>query len=433
MQHSSQRIHIISNENEYFNIYVYIPAGSIYENDGIRGISHLLEHMLMKRTQYYSNKELKTEITRIGGISNAGTLKDVTYFYIRTHISNYKKAINIMNDIINHHKFTEIELAQEKKVVLEEFAQSLDDTHKRISDLSTNSVLAKNNEYNHPIIGVKKDIETITIQQLEDYFKKTYINHIVIINTDKQYIKPISDLVNMTFKTNKNAEIKKYTKRGNNYAALRKFGGQILIINEHSNQYSTTLAFPTFSIYDMRNIIITNFISFILTQSGFNSLLFSEIREKRGLVYSILSYNEDSLGIGILKIEFSSTNKYTHNTVSIILDIINNNLVNGGISQEEFEYFTSSYLNRVMYIFSSESLRETWQCTNIFYQINLTKEKFMQEIQTITLSEVQNVAKQVFDIHKLGIVSFGKYEKSLYLAVKNGLNRLKKRKKEVLL
>ena len=59
-----------------------MPAGSIYEKDKIRGISHLLEHMLMKRTKHYTNKTLSSEITKIGGISNAGTSKDVTYYYI---------------------------------------------------------------------------------------------------------------------------------------------------------------------------------------------------------------------------------------------------------------------------------------------------------------------------------------------------------------
>ena len=66
-----QKINIITNTTNMFNIFIYVPAGSIYEKKGIFGISHLLEHMLMKRTKQFSSVELPKELTYIGGISNA--------------------------------------------------------------------------------------------------------------------------------------------------------------------------------------------------------------------------------------------------------------------------------------------------------------------------------------------------------------------------
>ena len=342
------RFNFITNNVGMFNIFIYVPAGSIYETDGIRGISHLLEHMLMKHTLNYTNKNLSKNITKLGGLSNAGTAKDMTYYYIKTHIDNYKESIKIMNDIINNSVFTNNELEQEKKIVLEEFAQSIDRNDYILDDLSILSVLPSNNEYSFPVKGVIEDIKNITINVLRKYMKKTYTHFMLFINCDIKFINPVKEEIVKYFgKSSENIDISSEIKLKNIYN-VKDIGDIIIKTSINYKQFSTILSFITFPVTKVKESVILNFIRFILTSSGFNSILFKEIREKRGLVYSINSSHEDTRYIGILQLHFSSTNSNTQYIISIILSYILD-IIKKGISETKLKYYKVSLLNRTKY------------------------------------------------------------------------------------
>jgi predicted Zn-dependent peptidase len=402
-----KQVNVITNSSDIFNIYVYVPAGSIYETDGIRGISHLLEHMLLKHTKNFTNKSLFKEITKIGGISNAGTSKDVTYYYIKTHIDNYKMALKIMNDIINFPIFTEQELEKEKKIVLEEFAQRYDDLEDKVDNTSTLTVLKKENNYSYLIRGERKDLLNISLSDLKKYYNLTYSKYLVIINTDKKYKKIV---LRDTYKYFGNKELN----LSKNLIAP-KFVNSILdeglvsVVNyPNITQFITILAFPTYSIQMIKKIAILNFIKFALTSSGFNSILFSEIREKRGLVYGISSYHEDNRYLGLLKFKFSSTNKNTVYIISIILSYLKNMIING-LSNDKLKYFKLSFINKTKYIFSEDEVKETWYSNSLFYDVNITINEYLNIIKKITNEDVKMVSKEIFDFKKMGVSSYGNY------------------------
>lgn len=401
-----KQVNIITNTINLFNIYIYVPAGSIYEKDKIRGISHLLEHMLMKRTKHYTNKHLSSEITKIGGISNAGTSKDVTYYYIKTHIDNYKIAIKIMSDIIHSPSFLNEELTTEKKIVLEEFAQNKDDIDAILDIESTKNVLGNKNEYSYPIIGTQKDIQNITIQDLKTYIKQHYSNYMVLVNCDKKYLQEVTKYMYMHFsKDTFHLPDERYLK----YINHVNTSGEIYCKNNSDySQYKTILSFMTYPVTDIKNIIIFNFIKYILTSSGFNSILFSEIREKRGLVYGISSYNEDNRYNGIYKITFSSTNPNTPYIISIILSCLQN-LITKGLSENKINYYKKSFLNRTKYIFSNEDVKEMWYGNLLFYNIPITYEEYLNKIKSIKNIDIMKISREIFNFKHMGVATHGKY------------------------
>jgi predicted Zn-dependent peptidase len=403
-----KQVNIITNSSDIFNIYIYVPAGSIYEYDGIRGISHLLEHMLMKHTKNFTNKELFKEITKIGGISNAGTSKDVTYYYIKTHIDNYKISLKIMNDIINFPIFTEKELEKEKKIVLEEFAQRSDDIEDKVDDTSTLSVLEEKNNYSHVIRGDRKDIMNISISDLKKYYNLTYKNYILIINCDKKFKKLVINETSKYFNNN-NVNISKNLIVPKNVNLIRNEGLVSVVDYENITQFITILAFPTYPIKMIKEIAILNFIKFIITSSGFNSILFTEIREKRGLVYRISSYNEDYRYLGILKIQFSSTNPDTQYIISIILSYLKNLIVNG-LSESRLKYFKLSFINKTKYIFSQDEIREQWYSNSLFYDLNITVPEYIKLIKNITNEDIKKASKYIFNFKKMGVATYGNYK-----------------------
>jgi len=402
-----KQINFITNTVNMFNIFVYVPAGSIYEYNGIRGISHLLEHMLMKHTKQYTNKELYKEITKIGGISNAGTSKDITYYYIKTHIDNYKLAIKLMNDIINHPVFTMEELEKEKKIVLEEFAQKEDSIDSILDDLGTLTVMKEKNEYSYPIRGYEKDIKNITLKDLRAYFKRTYSKYIILINCDRNFLKEAKIEVHKHF-NDKDINLSVDMIVPKHINALHENGLVVTKQYDTISQFTTILSFTTYPINMVKELVILHFIRFIITSAGFNSILFSEIREKRGLVYYINSYHEDNRFMGILKINFASTNPNTQYIISIILSYLKNLCING-ISESKLKYFKESYFNRTKYVFADESMKEMWFGNALFYNLNITKDQYIEMVKNISNDDIMNISKYVFNFKKMGVASCGKY------------------------
>ena len=404
------RFNYITNNNGMFNIYAYVPAGSIYEKKGIRGISHLLEHMLMKRTKNLSNKELYGKMTEIGGITNAGTVKDLTYYYINTHIDNFKTATDIMYDIIKNPEFDKEELEKEKKVVLEEYAMYEDDWADIIYNTSIKTVLNKN-EYEMKIIGEPGDIKRITIKDLQNYFNKYYISKFILcVNIDKKHLDSVEKYIDNVFKLDmrkvSKLDISSLDSKASHFSVFPR--GKIEIMQKDFSQYNTVITFPSFSIYMVREMVVLNFLRFALTSSGLNSLLFRKIRLERGLVYSISSSSEENRGMGLFQISFGTTNANTVYIMSLILSLLSDMKV-AGLNEKDLKYFKKSMMNSQKYLFSKENFKELWEFNSIFYQLNLDQSRFMDIIQDIKNEDIKSVSSTVFDFIKMGILTVGNY------------------------
>lgn len=401
------KINIITNNDGIFNVYIYVQAGPIYERKGIFGISHFLEHMLMKRTKKYDMKELYKKMTFIGGMNNAGTYKDVTYYYICTHVDNYKDAVDMIKSIVTEPKFTKEEMEMEKKVVLEELATRLDSIDDQLYFKSTFTVLPSSNEYSRRIIGKAKDIKGITIDDLNAYYKKTYSKYIVIANVDKKHLKEVEPYLIKTFGKNIPVDFTHSKEQNLTFQAINKKPKILILEKDTLIQYSTIMAFPTPSIYDVKKRVVINFIRFILTSSGSNSILFQKLREERGLIYSIHTICEDHRGQCILRITYSSSNEDTKFIMSLIMDCIED-LKNKDL--ENLEYWKDSMVNKNKYLFSNVGVKEAWYCNIIFYQINITQEEFFKYISGITAEDVKIVTKELFDFSRMGVSTLGNYK-----------------------
>lgn len=406
MDNFVDKFNFITNKSNIFNIYAYVPLGSIYEKEGQYGISHLMEHMMMKKTKNYRNTQLYKNISLIGGNSNAGTSKDVTYYYIKTNIENYKLACKLLKDVILEPVFTTTDLEKEKKIVIEEYNQREDNMDSLLDELATLSVLDYNNPYSRTVRGEIEHIKGITVKDLRNYFLIAKKKFILVINCDIKYINEVKDYIYNKFGSNKHMNF--YDNQFAESANLIK--PRIMISNAGKNviQYTTYITFKSFPNYMIKELIHLNFVKYILTNAGFNSLLFIRVREERGLVYYISSYNEDYRYTGLFKIYYSSSNKNTVYIVSLILSTLKQ-LCKFGLSDKQLEYFKTSFINRTKYLFTDESIKDMWYGNNLFYQTNITKDMMIQEIEKLSNNDLKKICKTLFDMNQVGIVSYGNY------------------------
>lgn len=400
---SLQKLNFIYNNRDVFHIFIYVPAGSIYEPDELRGISHLLEHMVLKHTKEFNEKELLEEITILGGSYNAVTDRDATFYYIMTHKDNYKKSIDILHSVICEPIFKKYELDIERKVVLEEINKRID-SDLNLYNLSYLTILEPTNKYTFPVEGSTKTLNNITVDDLTKYFRDHYKNFSVFINCDE---KNKTEIENYTYHKFGKNQIYNFNDISMMYSNLN-FRTMLYVIPKKYTQYSTHIVFPGFIRSMVKENIILNFIKYCLVSAGLYSMLTYQLRSKRGLIYSIYSINEIYRYIGLFKFSILTSDKKTDHILSIIFDILYK-LKRNGMTKKLMNYFKKGFLNEQKYALTNEEFKSILHSESTFYASNLSDEDYIKLIKNITTDDIKNIATKIFDFSKMGVLTYGNY------------------------
>ncbi|MBQ3641040.1 insulinase family protein, partial [bacterium] len=177
-------------DNPIVIIDTWIKTGSINETDENSGVAHFLEHLFFKGTSKHPSKEFDTILESKGAITNAATSKDYTHYYILIPSEYFELALDLHSDMLLNPLIPRKEMEKERKVVIEEIAKNND---KPTNILYRNMVQSfyKNHPYKRDVIGNKQVIETISREQVLDFYNKWYTPHnmttVVVgdINTQK--------------------------------------------------------------------------------------------------------------------------------------------------------------------------------------------------------------------------------------------------------
>lgn len=401
---SVNKVNIITNHKGLFHIYVYVPAGSIYEEERVRGISHLLEHMVLKHTKKYTEKQLLSEITSLGGSYNAVTDRDVTFYYIMSHIDNYKKCVDLLHSAIVEPVFTEQELNMERKVVLEEIRRR-QDNDAELFNVSYLTILSPDNKYAKPIEGYEKTLNSVTVDDLYAYWKKCYQNVMVMVNCDSIKKREAEKYLMSKFGPQRpieNDEIRDM------FGSIGYRSSLIVLPREYS-QYSVHLLFPAFPRAMVRENTILNFIRYCLVSAGLYSILMYELRSKRGLVYSISSMNETYRYIGIMRIALSTSNHRIDHIMALVIDVLTD-LQEKGLPKKTLDYFQRGYINEQKYALTSDEFKTMLYGESLFYgNTPMTDKEYIAMIRGITNDDIKDIANKIFDYKKIGVLAYGNF------------------------
>lgn len=406
-----KKLNYIYNTSGLFMIHVFIPSGSIYENIGhnknakISGISHFLEHILFKHTENYSGSEILSAFTEIGGYYNASTDKDETIFYVKTLSESYQIAVDLLYDIVAKPLFVQSEIDTELKVVLEELSQTQDDLQDLVYETSNRTLLKDNNIYLPSVIGNKKHLKSITIDDVKKYYKERFGNVMVLVNCDQSQKGKVHRYVEGKF--GKNNYLSFYEPKFESLAD--RFDSKVKIYSRSSYQYSTTMLFKSFQYNEVKKNIVLSFLRFCLTDAGLYSILYYELREKRGLIYNVKMSIERYRYIGLVRIHFATSNKNLLSILHVVKDVLVT-LATKGLKSTDLKYFKSSYLSSIGYKFANEEYRTSWHGDNLFYGCKLSEEDFMSTVKAITNRDIINVAQEIFNFQNVGIFSLGAYD-----------------------
>lgn len=411
----AKRVNYLYNNDGLFFMTVYVPSGSIYEHVGkfkemqLSGTSHFLEHLLFKHTENFSGKEILQNFAELGGYYNASTDKDQTMFYVKTLSDNYRLAIDLLTDIVLKPKFRRSELRTERQVVLEEYVQTQDSADDMMYEGSNRTILGHDNIYRPPIIGLKSHLHRVSFEKLWEYYHARFKHVMILVNCDNKHAK-LAQQYMATKLSGDLSVVVDFDEHVYQKPSLiwQEPSKRVAIDLVESYQYNTVMSYPAFPYKNVHSGIVLNFLKFCLTDAGLYSILSYELREKRGLVYSIKTTNDRMRYLGVFRIAFGTSNKDVASIVRVVQEILAD-LATNGMEKDTLRFFKTSYLNHLKYRFVSEDHKTNWHGDNLFYGVKMNEKMLFDAIDGINNSEIKRVTQDVFSSQKLCIYTMGNY------------------------
>lgn len=280
------------------SIGVWVKAGSRFEELSQGGVTHFLEHMCFKGTKTRNAQEIANEMDFLGGEMNAFTSQEITSFYAMVLSENAPRAVALLGDILCESVFDEVELEREKGVVLEELMESRDDPEDLVSEQLFSSYFA-GHPFGRPILGTEESIQHFSQKSVMDYFRENYHPGSMFItiagNIDW---KVILKALEKSF----GKAPKKKLDRLPQDAPVESFG--VWESDEDFEQVHMSIGVKGISQRDHRQSALRLLSTHL--GGGMSSRLFQEVREKRGLAYSVYSSPMSFSDGGIVRIVAST-------------------------------------------------------------------------------------------------------------------------------
>jgi predicted Zn-dependent peptidase len=266
---------------ETASLGVWVGSGSRDEQPDEHGISHLLEHMAFKGTGRRSAREIAESIEAVGGDLNAATSAETTAYYARVLKADVPLALDVLADILSNPSFDDAELKREQNVIVQEIGASEDNPDDVLFD-KLHSIAFPDQPVGRSILGTPETVRSFTPAKLRAYL-------------DRNYRAP--DMIVAAARAVEHAQVvdlatKHFGKFGGPAAPVPQaatFGGGSKIEERDLEQVHLALALPGVALRDpdFHNLLVfTNVLG-----GGMSSRLFQEVREKRGLCYSISSFH----------------------------------------------------------------------------------------------------------------------------------------------
>lgn len=392
---------VITNSQNIFCIYVCVSAGSIYEDPREAGMSHVLEHMLLKRTKRYSESLLITKLAEMGGITNATTDKDMTCYFVYTVSDNWRQAVDIMASVVREMDIRADELEKEKKVIVEEINMRRD-KYMDLYNLAVSSILAKNNPYDKHVEGTPAKVMALSRASLASYYKKTYGTYLVLANCPPSLKREVGSYM-----------ASRFGRHGlpgpSPLKGPSEYRHGVYVINRDKSQYTHMISFPTYPKREHRKNVITNFIRFAAINGSFKSRMMYVLRTRLALLYHISSGNDVYRDLGILNIEASTTTNNLMKILSVFVALVKR-LHRHGLAPKELRFFKKAYLSNKRLVFANEEFRTSWHAENHFYGCPISEKDYTDHIKNITNEDIIEVSREVLDFKRMGVLSFGRYK-----------------------
>lgn len=297
---------------ETVSVGVFVGAGTRDEPEEINGVAHLLEHMAFKGTRRRSALDIAMEIEAVGGHLNAYTTREHTAYYAKVLKEDAALAVDMLADILQNSVFDPDELARERSVILQEIGQAHDTPDDVIFD-HFQAVSFPEQALGRPVLGDAERVRVMPRDAIVGYMGSTYGGDGMVLSAagmiEHEHLVALGESLFRDLPRAKPRQIDSARYRGGVYMEDRDL-----------EQVHLAVGFPGVGLHD-DDLFASSVLSTVFG-GGMSSRLFQEIRERRGLAYSIHSYNAYYSDCGLFGIYAGTGEAETRELMAVLCEEI---------------------------------------------------------------------------------------------------------------
>jgi predicted Zn-dependent peptidase len=381
----------------------WIGAGSRDETDAKAGVSHFIEHMLFKGSRAYTAQQIAEIFDGLGGELNAATSREHTMVFARVPDAHVQTALNVMTDMVFAPAFSELD--SERDVVLEEIAMYEDTPQELVHDLFSEAVFGRH-ALGRPVIGTADVISSVTKRVLSTYHRQMYAGGNVVIAAagNLEHNKLMRMLARAQSQQRPPAR-GPHVRRPLVKAPPPGFR----FVRKDTEQYHVCLGAPGIARSDRRRFA-ASILDSILGGSA-SSRLFQEIREKRGMAYSVYSFASQYTDTGLVGVYLGTREENLAPSLDIAVEQLLD-IAAGNLRPDEVSRAKENLKGRIMLSMESTSNRMSRLGKSLITDTELLSfERIIAEIDAVEPDEVSELAGLLFAPEKLSISGIGPDER----------------------
>ena len=380
------------------SIGVWVDVGSRDENDDQAGVTHFIEHLMFKGTQKRSAKDIAEELDAVGGQLNAFTTKEYTCYYARVLDEHLPLAADLLGDMLFHSRFDEVDIDRERNVILEEIKMYEDAPDELVHDIFAGTIW-HSHPLGRPVIGSEQTVRNLSRADLLSFYQQYYTpGNIVVAAAGNFEHGKLLDLLNATF-----GQLTGGKKERRFVVPEPK--KQVFCRTKDTEQVHLCLGAPGLSM-DHEKIYVFQLINTILG-GGLSSRLFQEIREQRGLVYSVFSYHSSYHDSGLFCVYAGLSRENVREVLELVVKEIKD-LQKRGVSPAELQRVKDQLKGNLLLSLESVSTRMSRLGKSQLYLGKITPpEEIVRRIMAVTNDEIMELSRNLLKPEDFSLASVG--------------------------
>ena len=401
-------IRVITESLEHSHVVavgVWIDVGSRDEHDLNSGTAHFVEHMLFKGTGNRSAQQIARELDVLGGAANAFTSRENTCLHATVLDSNLPKVVDLFTDLLSNSLFADNEIERERQVILQEINMVEDVPDDHIHDLFAALLWGK-----HPlgktILGVQEIVAAMDSKKLKDYVGKYYTADKIVISAagNVNHDEFVSLWQNSFAALSQTSGLLQKRKKPADHSPQRQFFSKPL--------EQVHMLIGTYGLSMVDEARFTYLLMNVLLGGNMSSRLFQEIREKRGLAYSIYSYVAPYSDCGYLAIYLGVDRDSVNESLALIehqISILQDKLIPDSELKNAKDFVKSGLF---LSMDNMESLMTRIARNELYFGKYIPLQEVVDSIDRVGSREIKELALQVLGSHSMTVTGLGPMEKA---------------------
>jgi predicted Zn-dependent peptidase len=386
----------------------WIATGSVAERDSEAGISHLLEHMLFRGTEHFGSEEIDQIFDAMGAEINAGTDKEATSVYSRVLDHHLPRAFEVIGEMVFQPRFGELET--EREVVLEEIAMYEDDPQDKVFDVLGEAVFGA-----HPlgraVIGTAKVVGAVTVEQLAAFHAEHYRPQDIVIaaagSIEHDALVELARTLDIAPPPSASGSESTAARDAVVAAELDmpEFERRVRFAEKDTEQYHVCLGGAGLARGDERRFALRVLEGVLGATSS--SRLFQEVRERRGLAYSVFCFSNMYAHAGEVGLYVGTRQDNLAEALSVIAAELTR-CVESPASAAELDRSRENLKGRVVLAMESTGARMSHLGGSLLHEMPiLSMDEVIERIDAVTLGDLEALAGELFAPERLSIACVG--------------------------